>query len=238
MWSQFTRRWETGGKTRPAQRSCAGKGNKKHRAENIQGRTGFQGICRVAARPRGACICHGHCPQRYFTAAGKGAICYHPSILPRHRGASAINWALIMGDKRTGLTVFWPDEGIDTGPILLQREVDIGADDTAGSLYFNRLFPMGVEAIVESVKLIEKEKRRELHRMIPEPHTSLPATTGLRVLTGKGPASRFTISFAGAILSPELTRISVERRCASTARASCREKSAGISSRAGNRYRT
>ncbi len=93
-------------------------------------------------------------PARYFGAAGNGAICYHPSILPRHRGASAINWALIMGDKQTGLTVFWPDEGIDTGPILLQKQVAIGPLDTAGSLYFNRLFPMGVEAIVESVKLI------------------------------------------------------------------------------------
>ena len=97
-------------------------------------------------------------PVRYFTAASKGAICYHPSLLPRHRGASAINWALIMGETRTGLTVFWPDEGIDTGPILLQREVDIGPEDTAGSLYFNHLFPMGVEAILESVKLIREEK--------------------------------------------------------------------------------
>ncbi len=65
-------------------------------------------------------------PQRYFAAAKNGAVCYHPSILPRHRGASAINWALIMGDKRTGLTIFRPDEGIDTGPILIQKEVDIG----------------------------------------------------------------------------------------------------------------
>ena len=97
-------------------------------------------------------------PARYFRAAGNGAICYHPSILPRHRGASAINWALIMGDKRTGLTILWPDDGIDTGPILLQKEVDIGPQDTAGSLYFNSLFPMGVEAIVESVKLIREGK--------------------------------------------------------------------------------
>lgn len=97
-------------------------------------------------------------PARYFTAAGNGAICYHPSILPRHRGASAINWALIMGDKRTGLTIFWPDKGIDTGPILLQKQIDIGPQDTAGSLYFNRLFPMGVEAIAESVRLIREGK--------------------------------------------------------------------------------
>jgi methionyl-tRNA formyltransferase len=97
-------------------------------------------------------------PVRYFETAKNGAICYHPSVLPRHRGASAINWALIMGDKKTGLSIFWPDEGIDTGPILLQKEVDISPQDTAGSLYFDRLFPMGVEAMVESVKLIGEGK--------------------------------------------------------------------------------
>ncbi len=63
-----------------------------------------------------------------------------------------------MGDKKTGLTIFWPDEGIDTGPILLQKEVEINPQDTAGSLYFDRLFPMGVEALVESVKLIGEGK--------------------------------------------------------------------------------
>lgn len=95
-------------------------------------------------------------PSRYFDAATCGAICYHPSILPRHRGASAINWAVIMGDTRTGLTIFWPDGGIDTGPILLQKEIDIGPEDTTGSLYFNQLFPMGIDAIVESVALIQE----------------------------------------------------------------------------------
>ncbi len=101
-------------------------------------------------------------PARYFKAAVHGAICYHPSILPRHRGAGAINWALIMGDTRTGLSIFWPDAGIDTGPILLQKEIEIRPDDTAGSLYFDRLFPMGVDAIVESVKLIAEDKAPKL----------------------------------------------------------------------------
>lgn len=87
-----------------------------------------------------------------------GTICYHPSLLPRHRGASGINWAIIQGDTRTGLTIFWADKGIDTGPILLQKEVAIGTDDTTGSLYFNTLFPMGVQAIVEAVDLIEMGK--------------------------------------------------------------------------------
>lgn len=95
-------------------------------------------------------------PERLLSIPSLGTICYHPSILPRHRGASAINWAIIQGDKRTGLTIFWVDKGIDTGLILLQREVDIGPDDTTGSLYFNALFPMGVDAMVEAVELIKK----------------------------------------------------------------------------------
>lgn len=94
-------------------------------------------------------------PARFFEIPTNGAICFHPSLLPRHRGGSAISWALIMGDTRTGVTIFWPDEGIDAGPILLQKEVEIGPDDTTGSLYFNHLFPLGVEALVESVDLIK-----------------------------------------------------------------------------------
>ena len=97
-------------------------------------------------------------PARFFEVPHYGAINYHPSLLPRHRGASAINWAVIMGDTRTGLTIFWPDGGIDTGPIFLQEEIDIGPEDTTGSLYFNHLFPMGVEAILKSVALIREGK--------------------------------------------------------------------------------
>ncbi len=94
-------------------------------------------------------------PEKLLTVPSLGTICYHPSILPRHRGASAINWAIIQGDTRTGLTIFWVDKGIDTGPILLQKEIEIGPDDTTGSLYFNALFLMGVEAMVEAVELIK-----------------------------------------------------------------------------------
>ena len=94
-------------------------------------------------------------PARFFEVPTHGTINYHPSLLPRHRGASAINWAVIMGDSKTGLNIFWPDGGIDTGPILLQKEIAIGPDDTTGSLYFNHLFPMGVDAILESIDLIK-----------------------------------------------------------------------------------
>jgi len=83
---------------------------------------------------------------------------YHPSLLPRHRGASAMNWPIIQGESKTGLSIFWPDRGIDTGPLLLQREVEITADETLGSLYFNKLFPMGVDAIEESVRLVAERR--------------------------------------------------------------------------------
>ena len=97
-------------------------------------------------------------PEKLLAVPSLGTICYHPSLLPRHRGASAINWAIIRGDTGTGLTVFWADKGIDTGPILLQKAVEIGPDETTGSLYFNKLFPMGIDAMVEAVELIKEGK--------------------------------------------------------------------------------
>jgi methionyl-tRNA formyltransferase len=97
-------------------------------------------------------------PEQLLSVPSIGTICYHPSLLPRHRGASGINWAIIQGDTHTGLTILWADKGIDTGPILLQKEVEIGAHHTTGSLYFNTLFPMGIEAITEAVELIKEGK--------------------------------------------------------------------------------
>ena len=93
-------------------------------------------------------------PEAILEAPTRGTIQYHPSILPKHRGPSSINWPLIRGETRTGLTIFWPDKGLDTGPVLLQKEVDIAPDDTVGSLYFDKLFPLGVEAMVEAVTLV------------------------------------------------------------------------------------
>ncbi|MCI0440677.1 MAG: methionyl-tRNA formyltransferase [Chloroflexi bacterium] len=95
-------------------------------------------------------------PDDILEAPTKGTIQYHPSLLPKHRGPSSINWPIIMGETKTGLTIFWPDKGLDTGPVLLQRETPIGPDDTLGSVYFDRLFPMGVEAMVESVEMVKQ----------------------------------------------------------------------------------
>ena len=93
-------------------------------------------------------------PEEALNVPKYGSIQYHPSLLPWHKGPSSINWPIIMGKKKTGLSIFWPDNGLDTGPILLQKEVEIGPDDTLGSVYFDSLYPMGVDAMLESIELV------------------------------------------------------------------------------------
>jgi methionyl-tRNA formyltransferase len=95
-------------------------------------------------------------PERILYAPRHKSICFHPSLLPRHRGASAIAWTLIHGDRETGVTWFWPDKGIDTGPILIQRRAPIGPNETTGSLYFNTLFPLGLETLRDALALIDE----------------------------------------------------------------------------------
>ena len=84
-----------------------------------------------------------------------GSICFHPSILPKHRGPSSINWPIIGGATKSGLTFFWPDDGLDEGEILLQKHIDITPDDTLGTVYFEKIFPLGIEATLESIALVK-----------------------------------------------------------------------------------
>lgn len=97
-------------------------------------------------------------PRSIFEAPRLGSIGFHPSLLPRYRGGSAINWQIIKGETQTGVSVFWVDAGIDTGPILLQRTAVIRPNDTAGSLYYDTLFPLGVDAVIEAVGLVAAGK--------------------------------------------------------------------------------
>jgi methionyl-tRNA formyltransferase len=97
-------------------------------------------------------------PEEFLNIPAHGSIQYHPSLLPLYRGASAINWPIIKGEKETGLSIFWPDNGLDTGDVLMQKRTPISATDTLGSVYFDRLFPMGVEAMLESVDLVKTGK--------------------------------------------------------------------------------
>ena len=79
----------------------------------------------------------------------QGSICFHPSLLPLHRGPSSINWPIIWGSTKSGLSWFYPTDGLDEGEILLQKEVDIGPDDTLGDIYFKKIFPLGVDSALE-----------------------------------------------------------------------------------------
>jgi methionyl-tRNA formyltransferase len=94
-------------------------------------------------------------PESVLDAPRLGSFQYHPSLLPMHRGPSSINWPIAMGATRTGLSIFWPNAGLDEGPILMQKECDIGPDETLGDVYFNKLFPMGVDAMIESLDLVK-----------------------------------------------------------------------------------
>ena len=100
-------------------------------------------------------------PETFSRMPRYGTIQFHPSLLPQHRGPSSINWAIILGRSRTGLSIFRPEDGLDEGPVLLQKEVAIGPDDTVGSLYFDRIFPLGVAALLEAADLVMAGKAAE-----------------------------------------------------------------------------
>lgn len=150
-------------------------------------------------------------PDEVLHIPSRGTIQYHPSLLPLHRGSSAINWAIINGDRETGLTIFWPDQGIDTGPILLQQSCPIGPDDTVGSIYFNQLFPMGVDALAEAVQLVAEGRAPRIgqdHALATyeppcgEAHARIrwyrPADVVYRHIRGCNPAPGAVASFNGA----------------------------------------
>ena len=94
-------------------------------------------------------------PQEVRDAPRYGTFQYHPSLCPWHRGPSSINWPIAMGKTRTGLTIFWPNDGLDEGPIMLQKTCEIGPDETLGDVYFGKLFPMGVDAMIEGLELVK-----------------------------------------------------------------------------------
>ena len=101
-------------------------------------------------------------PQPFVKIPKHGTIQYHPSLLPKYRGPSSINWPIIRGETETGLTIFRPTDGLDEGAVILQKKVTIGPDDTLGSVYFNHLFPMGVAAMLEAADLVVAGRHREV----------------------------------------------------------------------------
>jgi methionyl-tRNA formyltransferase len=101
-------------------------------------------------------------PQDFVNIPKRGTIQFHPSLLPKYRGPSSINWPIIKGETKTGLSIFRPTDGLDEGPLILQKETAIGPDDTLGTVYFDRLFPMGVKAMLEAADLVISSKHHEV----------------------------------------------------------------------------
>jgi methionyl-tRNA formyltransferase len=101
-------------------------------------------------------------PQEFVKIPKHGTIQYHPSLLPKYRGPSSINWPISRGDKETGLTIFRPTDGLDEGAVILQKRTAVAENDTLGSVYFDRLFPMGVQAMLEAADLVVSNKHKEV----------------------------------------------------------------------------
>lgn len=94
-------------------------------------------------------------PKEIFTIPKIGTFNLHASLLPRYRGAAPINWAIVNGERETGVTTFFLDEKMDTGRIILQKKTVIGENETAGELA-RRLSAIGADAVVETIRAIEK----------------------------------------------------------------------------------
>ena len=107
-------------------------------------------------------------PQALCDIPAFGTIQFHPSLLPLHRGASSMSWSIILGREKTGFSIFRPTDGLDEGPVMLTRSVPIEDEDTLGSLYFGKIFPMGVAGLVEVADMVVSGKAPALVQY--EPH--------------------------------------------------------------------
>lgn len=100
-------------------------------------------------------------PPSFVNIPKHGTIQYHPSLLPLHRGPSSISWPIALGARETGITIFRPTDGLDEGPVILQKKCPIGPDETLGEVYFNKLFPLGVQSLLEAADLVMAGKHEE-----------------------------------------------------------------------------
>ena len=113
-------------------------------------------------------------PRPILDIPGHGPVNLHPSLLPAYRGPAPINWAVLNGDPVTGVTTMLLDEGVDTGPTLLQRATPIGPDETAGELH-DRLANMGAELLLRTIAELKQGLRPT-----PQPENGVSAA---RMLT-------------------------------------------------------
>jgi methionyl-tRNA formyltransferase len=95
-------------------------------------------------------------PSEITDAPELGSLCFHPSLLPAFRGGAALAWQIMLGAEESGVSVFRVTEGVDAGPLVVQRGgVTVDPHETMGSLYFDKLYPLGVEAVLEAVAAVD-----------------------------------------------------------------------------------
>jgi methionyl-tRNA formyltransferase len=123
-------------------------------------------------------------PKPVLEALPRGCINVHASLLPKYRGAAPVQWAVIDGERETGVAIMQLDEGMDTGPVYLERRVAIDPDETSGEL-LARLAPIGADALLEALAAIEAGTARA----IPQDHAR---ATHARMLTKADGAIDFT----------------------------------------------
>jgi len=107
-------------------------------------------------------------PQDFCNIPKFGMIQFHPSLLPLHRGASSMSWSIILGRKQTGFSIFRPTDGLDEGPVIKMYPVPIEDEDTLGSLYFGKIFPMGVAGLIEVADMVIAGKAPAIAQYEPD----------------------------------------------------------------------
>jgi methionyl-tRNA formyltransferase len=138
------------------------KGLKVHQFKSLRAPEAAQALAQAKADIGIMAFVLQFVPQEFVSIPAHGTIQYHPSLLPRFRGPSSINWPLIKGETETGLTIFRPSDGLDEGAVILQKRTPVSEKDTLGTVYFDRLFPMGVAAMLEAADLVIAGKHTEL----------------------------------------------------------------------------
>lgn len=140
-----------------------------------------------------------------------GSICFHPSLLPLHRGPSAVNWPIIMGATKSGFSWFYPSDGLDEGDSLLQWECEIGPDDTVIDLYFKKIYPSAVESVLTVCDLfrngnpphiVPDESKATYERRCTRKHTHIdwnkPVGQVYNLIRGANPAPGAWTTLNGA----------------------------------------
>ena len=151
-----------GAKADPMRTAAQEKGLKVYQFPNLKGPEAVQAMKDANADIGIMAFVLQFAPQEFVNIPKHGTIQYHPSLLPKYRGPSSINWPITKGETKTGLTIFRPTDGLDEGAVILQKETPISENDTLGTVYFDRLFPMGVAAMLEAADLVVAGKHKEV----------------------------------------------------------------------------